>query len=361
MKQIKWITGFLAFLSLIAAIAVLKLTADVCIPLVIAILLTFIFSPFVVFLSKRRIPKIMGIVIVVAISAAGLYLVGLFFYASVLSFTGSFSHYQQKLVDVYASVLQYFHISSNVVEQFDWFGNLSSVLLQMTGTVMDSLKIAGIVFLFLIFMLLEVPYFNKKIYLAFNAPTRRRFITVINDITRQIGRYLTVKFIVSLSTGFLVWLSLFIIGMDFAIIWGVLAFLLNFIPNIGSFFVIIITCLMGIIQFYPHDIVRMVLVIFFMNGIQFTIGNVLEPRMHGRRLDISPFLILFSLLFWGWIWGFVGMFLAVPLMAAVKICCQNIEALRPVSILMGTGRHKKKVLKSILRNKRTNHEENTHG
>ena len=128
--------------------------------------------------------------------------------------------------------------------------------------------------------------------------------------------------------------------MDFALIWGVLAFLLNFVPNIGSLIVMIVTILMGFIQFYPSA-GRVMAVIISMIIIQITMGNIIDPRLQGHRLDLSPFLILVSLIFCGWLWGIVGMFLAVPLMVVIKIICENIPVLKPVFVLMGSGKDRK--------------------
>jgi predicted PurR-regulated permease PerM len=124
------------------------------------------------------------------------------------------------------------------------------------------------------------------------------------------------------------------VGLDFAIIRGFLAFVLNFIPNFGSIFSGIITTGFSIIQFWP-DPVNMVIIGIIMLGVNMILGNVVEPRVQGRNLGLSPFLILASLSIWGWMWGFSGMILAVPMMAILKIICENVEMLKPISVLMG--------------------------
>ncbi|MFW6209686.1 MAG: AI-2E family transporter, partial [Spirochaetota bacterium] len=113
-------------------------------------------------------------------------------------------------------------------------------------------------------------------------------------------------------------------------------FLLNFIPSIGSFVLVVITIIMGVIQFYPN-MGKIIAVAATMIATQVTIGNFLDPRLQGRRLNISPLLILFSLIFWGWIWGVIGMFLSVPIMVVIQITCENIPALRPIAVLMESG------------------------
>jgi predicted PurR-regulated permease PerM len=193
-----------------------------------------------------------------------------------------------------------------------------------------------LILIFLIFLLLEKPLFKRKIARAFGESNGRRIGQILEHINQQVGRYINLKFFISLATGFFVWVFLTIIGLDFPLVWGVLAFLLNFIPSIGSFIFVVITIIMGVVQFYPL-MGKMIAVAASMIGIQVIIGNILDPRLQGHRLNISPFLILFSLIFWGWIWGAAGMFLAVPIIVIIKIICENIPTLKPIAVLMESG------------------------
>jgi AI-2 transport protein TqsA len=130
--------------------------------------------------------------------------------------------------------------------------------------------------------------------------------------------------------------------MDFPEIWGVLTFFLNFIPSFGSIFAVLIITGLSVLQFFPASpgMVDLTPLWIFLGtgGIQFVIGNLVEPRLQGNRLDISPFLVLVSLLFWGWVWGVAGMIIAVPLLAVIRIIAKNVAQLKPISILMGSGK-----------------------
>ena len=159
----------------------------------------------------------------------------------------------------------------------------------------------------------------------------------VADASRQVARYLTVKTIISAVTGVLVWLTLTIIGQDLAPFWGLMAFLLNFIPNLGSFFIMVATMTLGLAQFYP-EWNRIAAVWIAMPAIQIVMGNILDPTLQGYQLDLSPLVILISLVVWGWIWGITGMFLAVPLTVALKIILDHIEGLRPFAVMMGSGK-----------------------
>jgi predicted PurR-regulated permease PerM len=148
--------------------------------------------------------------------------------------------------------------------------------------------------------------------------------------------YLFLQLVISLATGVIVWFSLSLIGVDFAVTWGAMAFFLNFIPTVGSILASVPPILVALVQFpsiWPAVGTAVVLLM-----IQMTIGNVVAPKVLGERLNLSPVVVLISLVFWGWLWGVVGALLSVPIASAIKIVCGNVEPLRPISILMGSGR-----------------------
>ena len=335
----------LGILTVIIVGTVLKFAQATMIPLAIAIILFFVFSPLMSFMEKIRIPHILAIIIVIVIFFGFFYLFGLFIYVSVKSFVVELPKYQARftalLMEISQELFERFNMSPTVLAEINWGRTLQNSLLSVSGSLMNLLGNFIMVTLFLIFLLLEKNRFQIKIRKAFHISMSDRLYLIIKHINDQIGRYLSIKFIISLATGILIYLSLMIIGLDFPIIWGSLAFFLNFIPNIGSAFVVVIIIIMSFIQFYP-DMEPILAVSLMVIATQVTLGNILDPRLQGRRLNLSPFLILVSLLVWGWLWGVVGMFLAVPIMAIIKIVCENIPALRPIAILMGSGQENHK-------------------
>jgi len=160
---------------------------------------------------------------------------------------------------------------------------------------------------------------------------------IVGSISSEISRYLWVMVIISLTTGVLIWLALSLIGVDFPVTWGALAFFFNFIPTIGSIVASLPPILLALVQFYPA-VWPGVVTLVAITAIQMTIGNFIAPKVLGDRLHLSPVVILISLLFWGWLWGIVGALLAVPIASAIKIACENIEELHPIAIMMGSGR-----------------------
>jgi predicted PurR-regulated permease PerM len=206
---------------------------------------------------------------------------------------------------------------------------------------------------FILFLLLERPYFRSKLLAAIQSSRTERVSRVIVHINRQVGRYIGVKLLVSGMTGFIVFWSFYFIGVDFAFIWGILTFLFNFIPTIGSISISVLSYLFVLIQFFPSW-TPIVLAAGAMTGTQLVIGNILDPKLQGDRLNLSPVLILVSLLFWNWLWGVLGMFLAVPLTAAIKIAFENIPGLEWIAVLMSTGDYDERMARKMRRrNRRT--------
>ena len=150
----------------------------------------------------------------------------------------------------------------------------------------------------------------------------------------QTVRYISIKFFISLATGVLCGIASLIIGLDFPIVWGFLAFIMNFIPIFGSIISVGLTTIFSLIQFYPNW-GKTVFVLIFMTSVNMILGNILEPRIEGKNLGISPVMILVSLSIWGYIWGFTGMLIAVPLMVIIKIFCENIDYLNGLAIIIG--------------------------
>ena len=160
----------------------------------------------------------------------------------------------------------------------------------------------------------------------------QRLKAIVTKINQGINTYILTKTLISLLTGALVTISLWLFNVEFAFIWGLLTFLLNFIPNIGSIIAILFPITFSIVQFNNYLIVIWIAVVLL--SIQFLIGNVVEPKIVGKSTGISPVVVLFSLIFWGYVWGILGMVLAVTIAVFIKIILENISELKPLGILM---------------------------
>ena len=191
------------------------------------------------------------------------------------------------------------------------------------------------IILYLMFLLMERATIMSKISSAF-PDSEGEAHQMIKNIGHQISRYLSVKVLISAATGVLFYLTAIISGMDFPLVFGVLAFLLNFIPTIGSIVVTVGATFVAAVQFLPMW--SKVFVIFFaFLVIQMILGNVIDPKLQGVRLNLSPLVILIMLSLWGYVWGIVGMFLAVPITSVIQLICANIPTMRPIAILLSSG------------------------
>ncbi len=341
----KVIVILLGIIVVIGLGLVLEFTQPVALPLTIALLLSVVFEPVVKKLSKWGVPRILSIVIVILIILGICFLIGFFFFTSIQSFVKEYPKYVERMDNIYNDFskryLNRLNIPESPLSRIEWTGSIRNYLVSFTGDFMRFMGVVFIILIVLIFLFLETPHFKGKLKNAFPIHTSRKIGIILEHITRQVARYLGVKTFISFMTGISVWLSLTIVGMNFPLIWGAIAFFLNFIPNIGSTIVVAITFLMGVVQFYP-SVGSIVAVGATMMGIQLIWGNILDPKLQGQRLNLSPVIILASLVFWGWLWGVVGALISVPIAAIVKIICENVPPLHPVAVMMGTGRKKKR-------------------
>jgi AI-2 transport protein TqsA len=206
---------------------------------------------------------------------------------------------------------------------------LRSIALSLTGT----LGGFGTVAIFTIFLLLEQHSVEKKIVALF--PEERRQATVrriLDRVESDVQTYILLKAVLSAATTILSYAVMKAVGLDLAEFWAVLIFFLNFIPYVGAWSGVVFPALLATMQF---DTLRPILLtIGLLTVVQFTGGTIIEPRVMGSRLNLSPIVVLLSLGAWGSIWGVAGMFLAVPMMVVLMIVCAAFESTRPIAILL---------------------------
>lgn len=339
----------LLMIVLVGFLAILKVTQSVSIPIMVSFLMSFVFYPVLRKMHKLHIPWIVGIFIILITTFIFLVLVGNLIKSSLVAIINAYPKYENKFQTVYQLIVTKFNIPydeesslfANLMNSVNVRGYLQNTIFSFSSNVISFSKILMMVMLFFIFLLMELKSISKKLHLAFpNIESRAKITKVTSHIITDVTHYISIKFLISLITGILVFCSTAIIKMDFAIIWGFIAFILNFIPSFGSIASWAVTTTFAIVQFFPHwgFAVYVGIIVLFIN---FTLGNIIEPRWEGSDLGLSPFIILVSLSIWGYIWGFVGMILSVPLMVTIKLICENIPSLSPVAALLGNGKPKK--------------------
>ncbi|MDR0555233.1 MAG: AI-2E family transporter [Treponema sp.] len=333
----------LCFISCVAGGVVLKLTAPVIVPFTIALFLACAMYPLVSTLDKLRVPRSLSILLVVIVIGVGLCVFAAILFTSGRTILSRYPKYEGRLTEIYAWAAGFFELSYD--ERLTFFENLWGQLgvrsqvrnfaISFSNASIQFLKNAVMVVLFVVFFLLEAACFKEKVELAFAAKHSGQIKHISADVARQITRYLTAKTLISLATGAVVALGLSLIGLEFAVVWGLVQFILNFIPSLGSIAAGVAASVFALLQFWPEP-GPVILVVAVMIGANTIIGNVLDPKIIGDHVGISPLVVLVSLTIWGWVWGFAGMILAVPMMVIIKIICENFPFLEPISILLGS-------------------------
>lgn len=211
---------------------------------------------------------------------------------------------------------------------------VSSVVSALFGTFFGFLSTGFIILIYLMFLIAEADLVRRRVHAVF--PDRAgRVLDVLGAINRNIATYIRVKTLVSAVVGVLTAGILWAFGVDFAFVWGLLAFLLNFIPFVGSIVAGVLPTLLSLVQFGSWWVTALVGVSLL--GAQSIVAYGIEPRLAGRRLDLSPLVILLALAFWSWLWGIVGAVLAVPMAVVMKIVFENIEQTRPAAAMMANA------------------------
>ena len=325
--------------------AVLKAMASVILPLVIAILLALVLTPIVLFLHKLKIPRPISIVMAGLIIIIALFAMTFAIYTSAHAILQAYPRYEHRITEIYIWLANFFDLSYN--EELSVFENLWSQLgvrsqirqytIALSNSFLAFLRDAAMVTLYVVFLLFEAAFIKEKLGVAFEGDRSRQIQKISIDIMQQVSRYLSIKFIISIINGVVIGLLLGMAGLEFAPVWGILQFIVNFIPTLGSIAVGMAASLFALIQFWPAP-GPVILVIAIMLITNLVIGNILDPKIMGDGLGLSPVVVLVSLIIWGFVWGFAGMIIAVPMMVIIKIVCENVTVLEPISILLGSRR-----------------------
>jgi predicted PurR-regulated permease PerM len=337
MHTLNLIAVLLGILVAIALGVVLYLARSIVLPFLVALFLAYLLDPLVRFLTRLRVPLLLAVCLALLGTFVLLALMGTLFYASAQSFVKEYPAYEPKLRELVTTVTSRLEITPPDWQMADLGKKLASAtvakaVLSSLGSFITFLGRLLLVFLFTVFILLGQQSLPMRIRRAFGEEEAHRIIQLLERITRQTQTYLGAKALISLVTGILVNLVLILLEVDFAVLWGALAFMLNFIPHVGSPIAAIPPILVAVLKF--DTLLPAVWVAVSLIAINVVLGGLIEPRLMGQRLNLSPLLVILSLFFWGWLWGIVGMVLAVPIMATIKIICENIPPLHFVSTLM---------------------------
>lgn len=342
----------LGLISVFMIVWVLIIGETIILPFMIALFFSFLLDPIVELLMKWKIPVSISVILTLLLAFVFLYLIGLLVYASVQSFVGQFPLYQGRLLNWIAQITKFIEevlgerLQLKDYKTLDWFGwlknfSIAKGVLSSVGTFLTFVLRILIVIIFIAYLLTGKRNINSKIKEAFPDSQADRIISILETVTSQVQKYLGVKTVLNFIAGIISIVIFYIFGLDFAIFWGFLIFLFNFIPNIGAVIASILPALFSLLQFGSPTIAFWLIVVLTI--LQLSMGNIIEPRMMGRSLNLSPLFVILSLIFWGYIWGITGLILAVPILGTVTIVLENIESLKFLSVFF---RGKRKVVKS---------------
>ena len=334
---------FLAIITTILFAAVLKITSSVVLPFTVSVLLALVTNSLVKILVKFHIPRAISIFLILFSLLGVLFFVGVVIYSSGRAILTVYPKYEARLTEIYIWVARIFeltydeHLSfvDNIWGQVGVRSRVRVMTLSFTNTFLTFLKDAVLVAIFMVFFLFEAAFFKDKLDRAFEGSRVVQIKKIGSDIMNKVSRYLSIKFFISVANGVIMGAGLMIIGVEFAVVWGIIQFVGNFIPNFGSITVGLAATAFSLVQFWPNPMPALATAIVIL-GMNIIISYFIEPKVTGDNLGLSPLVILLSLLIWGWIWGFVGLIIAVPMMVIIKIVCENIPVLEPISILLGS-------------------------
>jgi predicted PurR-regulated permease PerM len=327
--------GLLVFALLVGILIFFRVILQ---PLFVAVFIGYLILPAYHWLVQRRVPAPAAGIVMLALILAVLFGLGTMVFNSFEAVVRSLPEYEKKADRIIQGVLDSLPFEWEGKDEFHLrdqdfvtaLGNRETVI-AVVGSFRDFFTGAAITFLYLIFLVAERVSFPRRMALAFGEAEGRHILDVVGVINRTISEYIAVKTFISFLAGVLSLVVLWGFGVDFAVMWSILIFLFNFIPYLGSWVAVALPILLSFVQLDP---LRGTVITLLLIGIQVALGNFLEPRMAGRRLGISPLLILLALAFWGLLWGIVGMILAVPLLVVIKTILDNIKDTKPLATLM---------------------------
>ena len=323
----------LAFFTLALFVYILAIGAGVIVPFIISVLLSFIILSIAWFYTRVfLLPQFVSFVFSLFTIASILYIVWQIINTNIDAIIRLAPTYQEKFIRIIDTYAELYNIETNAVSS-QLFSNfsLASIFASIAWIVTSFVRSAGIIFFFTLFILLESKSFTRKIALI-TWWEKSTFFLALDQIKSDIKSYFLVKTLVSLATWFISWSILFFFWLDFFIFWAFLIFLLNYIPNIWSIIAVFFPVAFSLVQFESLSLSITLLIV--LTWIQVLFWNFVEPKLMWNRLNLSPLVILISLIFWGTLWWPIGMLLSVPLMVMINIALSHIESTRPIAVLL---------------------------
>ncbi|MBT0588049.1 AI-2E family transporter [Alteromonas oceanisediminis] len=322
--------------SVVIVLAGLKAANEIVVPFLLSGFIAIACSPLINLGCRLRVPRWLSITLVILlIMVFGFMLAGLVG-QSMTDFRENLPEYREQLSGEFAwlaAKLATFniHINTDLIRQHLDPSMAMSMTTNILGGLGGVLSNLFLILLTIVFMLFEAESMPRRLHVAMADPDMK--LNHIDRFIKSVNSYLAIKTLVSLATGFIVGVWLWVLNVDYFMLWAVLAFLLNYIPNIGSIIAAIPAVMMAFVQ-YGFGVAGLVGLGFIV--VNTVMGNMVEPRLMGRGLGLSTLVVFLSLIFWGWLLGSVGMLLSVPLTMVVKIALESRSETNWLAILLSS-------------------------
>lgn len=328
---LRFLVGAAGFVVVVAG---LRAAAVFFLPLLLALFLTILALPFFSWLRRHRVPAGLAITLTMLLVVAVLGVVGLVLSLSIEDLTEKVPEYELQVREAASRTIRWLESHRvEVPEQITTEALDVGAVVNLVGStfrgVATALSSFMLILLMMVFMLWEAVILPGKLQVAerWGPVGFERWLPIVS----RVQRYLILKTAVSLATGLAVALLVWLVGLDFALFWGFLAFVLNYVPNVGSLVAALPALVLSAVQLGGP---RTLVIAAGYLAINMVLGNLVEPALMGRGLRMSPLAIFLALIFWGWVWGPLGMILSVPLTVSIKILFENTEGLKWVAALL---------------------------
>ena len=321
--------------SFVVVVAGMRAAGSILVPFLLAIFIAIICSPALYWMRLKRIPSGLAIVLILVGVVAIITFFGTIMGTSLGGFTQALPQYQQKLTEQTHQAADWLaqhgiEIADEQISEYFNPGRAMRMVANLLAGLSGALTNTFMILLTVVFILLEASGFPVKLKAAFG--DQESSTDQLGAITESINRYLGIKTAFSAMTGIVIWVWLRILGVDYPLLWASIAFLLNYVPNIGSIIAAVPAVLLAVVQLGPGSALLTAAGYLAVNTV---FGSILEPRFMGKGLGLSTLVVFLSLVFWGWVLGPVGMLLSVPLTMILKIALEANEDTRWIAILMG--------------------------
>lgn len=321
--------------ALVIIIAGITQARSVVVLILVSIFLAMLGAPPVLWLERKRLPSLAAVLLVVAGMITILLIIGVIVGASLNSFSDSLPSYQARIEEQLLALKALLAgrgipITDQVMLKYANPATVMSLTAGLLTGLSSVLSNMVLILLTVTFILLEISSFPVKLRAILGNP--EAVFPQYKRFAADIQRYMVMKTFISLSSGILIGIWLFVLGVDFPVLWGFLAFLLNYVPNLGSIIAAVPPILLALIQF---GIGRALLAMAGYLAVNIILENMIEPKLMGRRLGLSALVVFLSLIFWGSLLGLIGMVLSIPLTMILKLACESNESTRWLAIVLG--------------------------